>query len=101
MTNTRDRLIRCFAASFPNLSHDEIVHASPASVASWDSLATVTLFALAEEEFGVNLNIDYLDHTGDSISFEWLLTTLEARSSTSGEQRTWGRYSEQGGVYER
>jgi acyl carrier protein len=44
-------LRRCFAAVFPELSDDEIEAASVDTLAEWDSLASVTLVALVEEEF--------------------------------------------------
>ena len=100
MTDPKDRLIRCFTAAFPHLSHEETIHASPNSVARWDSLATVTLFALVEEEFGLNLSIDQLDETEEPISFEWLLGNLVA--PTSGEQQTWDTcYGDRRRTYER
>jgi acyl carrier protein len=54
-----ERLIRCFASVFPKLSPDDIRTATIQSVTAWDSLATVTLAAVAEQEFGVE--IDLLD----------------------------------------
>ena len=56
MTNLDERLINCFSAIFPNLSSDEILRCSSTSVATWDSLATVTLVSLIEEEFGVTIS---------------------------------------------
>lgn len=55
MSDKEQRLIRCFQAVFPGLSAAEAVRASAASLARWDSLATVTLAAAVEEEFGVQL----------------------------------------------
>jgi len=81
MTDKRERLIQCFQAVFPNLSEDEIVRASPASVGEWDSVATVTLVGVIEEEFGTEtdpeefenfvsfgLILDYLSNNGKSVS---------------------------------
>jgi acyl carrier protein len=53
MSNVEERLRECFSTVFPNLSAQEIPRASVASIATWDSLATVTLISLIEEEFGV------------------------------------------------
>jgi acyl carrier protein len=53
MSSVEERLHECFRTVFPNLSADEIVRANAASVATWDSLAIVTLVSLIEEEFGV------------------------------------------------
>ena len=49
-------LRRCFAAVFPELPDDEIPGASVDSVPEWDSLASLTLIALLEEEFRVQIS---------------------------------------------
>jgi acyl carrier protein len=49
-------LQRCFSAAFPDLAEDEIPGASVDSVSEWDSLASLTLIALLEEEFGVEIS---------------------------------------------
>jgi acyl carrier protein len=57
MDNTQDRLIRCFSAIFPTLSREQILAADASKMESWDSVASVTLFAMIEEEFGVEIEI--------------------------------------------
>lgn len=56
MSNLEQRLTRCFSVVFPELQESEIPKASPSSVASWDSVATITLTSVVEEEFGVPLD---------------------------------------------
>lgn len=51
----QERLTNCFNTVFPDLSRDEILRAGSNSVATWDSLATVTLISLIEEEFGISI----------------------------------------------
>jgi len=51
------RLIRCFSAVFPSLSGEEIEAASLETVSGWDSLATVRLVAVLEEEFGLQIDL--------------------------------------------
>jgi acyl carrier protein len=51
-----NRLLRCFASVFPGLTPEEIRAASADSVGIWDSLSSVTLAAVVEEEF--HLEID-------------------------------------------
>jgi acyl carrier protein len=63
-SETEIRLARCFSALFPELTADEIPRASPASVASWDSLAAINLVAIVEEEFGVEIPPDAVDEMG-------------------------------------
>lgn len=53
------RLIRCFASVFPGLSPEEIRVTRAGSMGSWDSLSAVTLAAVIQEEF--RLEIDPLD----------------------------------------
>ena len=50
-----DRLVTCFAAVFPHMSRGEIPSAATATIEEWDSLAGVTLIALIQEEFGVEI----------------------------------------------
>jgi acyl carrier protein len=57
MAEQTDRLIRCFASVFPNLTREQILIASVDSVSEWSSLATVTLVALLEEEFGAQVDL--------------------------------------------
>ena len=59
MVELTKRLVRCFAAVFPNVPAERIPEASVDNVPEWDSLASVTLIALLDQEFGVQ--IDFLD----------------------------------------
>jgi acyl carrier protein len=64
MSEREQRLIRCFASVFPGLTPEEIRATSAESAGMWDSLATVMLIAVVQEEFGVEidpLQIQYLD----------------------------------------
>lgn len=80
MVDTRERLIGCFGSVFPNLSSDEILLASNASVASWDSLATITLVSVIEEEFGVSIEPDEYELL---ISFEMILDCLNNKTTNA------------------
>lgn len=57
MLDVDDRLTRCFASVFPDLSPDEIRAASIEFVPTWDSLAAVTLVAVLEQEFDIQIDI--------------------------------------------
>ena len=57
MDETENRLIRCFSSIFPDLTTDQIRSASVDSVPAWDSLAAVTLVAVLQEEFGLQINL--------------------------------------------
>jgi len=56
MPEQDDRLIRCFASVFPTLSEDEIRHTSAESTGIWDSLSAVTLAAVIQEEFEMEID---------------------------------------------
>ncbi len=55
MDEMEKRLAACFSAVLPDLGPDEIKNASTTSVDSWDSVTTVTLLAVIEEEFGISI----------------------------------------------
>ena len=61
MTDAKVQLIRCFRAVFPGLSESEVARATISSVAAWDSVATVTLAAAVEEEFGIQLEMEEIE----------------------------------------
>jgi len=56
MSEQENRLLQCFSSVFPGLSEDQIRQTSAESNGEWDSLSTVTLAAVIQEEF--NLEID-------------------------------------------
>ena len=58
MPHTRDRLIKCFRMVFPVVSEDQVHHASLIETPAWDSLASVNLIAVIEDEFAMEIPID-------------------------------------------
>ncbi|MFN3325666.1 MAG: acyl carrier protein [Bryobacteraceae bacterium] len=52
------RLRQLFAAAFPGLSADSAHLAERAALTAWDSVATVTLATMIEEEFGFALDLE-------------------------------------------
>jgi acyl carrier protein len=74
MPDTQTRLSRCFLAVFPGLSNAQIASASVGTLAAWDSVASVTLVALIEEEFGISFEPDALDGL---VSFRAILDYLK------------------------
>lgn len=81
MDEVRGRLTRCFAAVFPALPEDRVHTAQPSTVNGWDSVASVTLIALVEEEFGVEFDVQEI---ANLLSFGKLLDYLQARSISGG-----------------
>lgn len=60
MLDQEERLLRCFSSIFPSLTQEEIENATAETVGTWDSLSTVTLAAVIQEEFDVEINPDAL-----------------------------------------
>jgi acyl carrier protein len=58
MTQLDSRLIRCFSSLFPTLTEDEVRLVDVAYIAELDSLAGVTLVALINDEFGVDIDLE-------------------------------------------
>lgn len=52
-----DRLLRCFAAVFPDRPEDELVTASADSLPEWDSLTGITLLTILQDEFDVEVDL--------------------------------------------
>jgi acyl carrier protein len=66
-------LVRCFASVFPWLAPEEIRSISAESAESWDSLSAVTLAAVVQEEFGLDIGPEVLPNLD---SFEAFLRYL-------------------------
>lgn len=77
MNNDTVLLTKCFLATFPEMRPEEVNTASAATTDKWDSVASVTLFSLIEEEFGVALSLDALDEFS---SFQQILAHLKQRT---------------------
>jgi acyl carrier protein len=80
MTEQEDRLIRCFASVFPELTQEELRATSAESTGTWDSLSHVTLAALVEEEFSIKIQPDVLP---DLDSFQAFEKHLERSGATA------------------
>jgi len=74
------RLLGCFAIIFPKLQENEIPSSSIASVCDWDSLASINLYSLVEEEFGIEIN---LEEVAGLFSFELILEYIEGKIGAS------------------
>jgi len=73
VSENENRLIRCFASVFPGLTPEEIRVASAESTGSWDSLTAVTLAAVIQEDFCIEIDPEVLP---DLNSFEALRNYL-------------------------
>src|SRR5262245_62438086 len=73
-----EKLAECFVVVFPILRPEEVRRATSHSVAEWDSVATVTLMSLLEEEFGIEIAVDDF---ADMLSFELIEHFLDRKST--------------------
>jgi acyl carrier protein len=71
------RLAKCFAAAFADLAPEEIARAEASSLPEWDSLASMTLVALIEEEFAVRITPEDIPRL---TSFAGVLDYLNGKS---------------------
>jgi acyl carrier protein len=70
MHDVRQRLAKCFSAVFPEFSPEEIGKSTASHAANWDSLSAVTLLAVVEEEFGIDLEVHEMESLA---SFEGMM----------------------------
>ena len=75
------RLVSCFTTVFPKLPERDAAAASVASVEGWDSLATVTLITVVQEEFGVPVEPEDIEQFA---SFGQVLQFLRSKGASGG-----------------
>lgn len=78
MNSIAQRVAVCFTNIFPDLRAEDIPRASSASVASWDSVAQVTLLSSIAEEFGVELEMSDFE---ELVSYALIVDYLEQKLS--------------------
>jgi len=76
MSEHDQRLIQCFSAVFPGLAPDEIRTLGAESSGVWDSLSTVTLASLVQEEFSVDIDPEILSQLDSFDAFQTYLRRL-------------------------
>jgi len=70
MFDQGDRLARCFASVFPTLTMEEIRQLSFHETGVLDSLSIVTLAAVIQEEFNVEIDPSYFSNVDSFESLE-------------------------------
>ncbi len=83
MSETQARLTRCFRSVFPKLKEEEIASASIETVETWNSVVTVTLLTVIEEEFGIQFELDVLESLVSYRSILGYLMQLPATSAAN------------------
>ena len=76
MSEIENRLVRCFASVSPELTPGDIRHTNTESMGVWDSLSTVRLAAVIQEEFGVEIDPDVLPELDSFEAFRAYLCGL-------------------------
>jgi acyl carrier protein len=76
MNDMDKKLIECLQTVFPGVPDAALRQASVQTLAQWDSLATVTIVALVEEQFGIEVDPDDLTRFD---SFDHIAAFLESR----------------------
>jgi acyl carrier protein len=67
--------MRCFASAFPSATPDEIKTAKTFdSIPGWDSLRMVSLLAVLDEQFGIQIDPPDLEELEPFDGVKWYLT---------------------------
>lgn len=74
MTETTNKLIQCFRIVFPDLPENQIPTAAQDEVLAWDSVASITLINVVEDEFGLTMDLERL---AEFTSFPAILRYVE------------------------
>jgi acyl carrier protein len=89
MPDVDARLLRCFSSVFVDLSPEEIRAASTESLSAWDSLAAVTLIAVVQQEFGLQIALADYPKLKSFASIEAYLRSRNGAGQTgAGESKT-------------
>ena len=78
----KSRLLDCFSAVFPALRREQLARAEQAAVSEWDSMATVTLITLVEDEFHVEIPATEMENLVSFDSFLKVLTEAAVNSAS-------------------
>lgn len=76
LTDLNTRLAECFQRVFPALPADRVASATPAAIAEWDSLASISLVTLIEQEFNVLVDFEELAKLESFHAVEQYVRTL-------------------------
>ena len=74
MIDTTARLVNCFRTVFPDLPESAIPQANQTTVLAWDSVATITLLNVIDDEFHVLLDFEHLEEFNSFAAINAFLT---------------------------
>jgi len=75
MPDQEELLLRCFSSVFPALTQEEIENATADTIGVWDSLSAVTLAAVIQDEFNIEIDPDALPNLNSYRAFREYLVT--------------------------
>ena len=75
-----ERLVECFAQVFPGLKRDDIPAATQSNLATWDSIAQITMLSLIGEAFALDLDFEDFEHAD---SFAAVLEVVSSRTTNA------------------
>jgi acyl carrier protein len=76
MDEVQNRLAKCFEIVFPDLPASEIPASSQRTIAAWDSVATISLVSVIDDEFGFQMDFELLPELD---SFERILSYVRTQ----------------------
>lgn len=79
MTSIESKLLECMKTVFPTVSEEKLPGATMENLGEWDSLSTVTIVALIEESFGIEIEPEDLVKL---TSFESIASFLQQEEGT-------------------
>jgi acyl carrier protein len=82
MSSVEARLTTCFLLALPGLRETGVSQASTATVPAWESLTTVNLLSLVEEEFNIAVPAEEVK---EFVSFERVLNVVRRHCDAAGD----------------
>jgi acyl carrier protein len=78
MNDMTQKLTQCFLSVFPDLPEASVSGATQESVPEWDSVASITLINVIEEEFGVTVDLERMGEFTSYAAIESYMLELTA-----------------------
>ena len=83
MTVIESKLVECMKTVFPTVPEEKLADASIENLEQWDSLSTVTIAALIEESFEIEIEPENLAKLTSFQNIASFLKELESKKETN------------------
>ncbi len=83
MTVIESKLVECMKTVFPTVPEEKLADASIENLEQWDSLSTVTIAALIEESFEIEIGPENLVKLTSFQNIASFLKELESKKETN------------------